>query len=685
NEMNFPISETRLDRNQYQQILQKFEQDMKVIGETLNLNNALLLYEKYTSFVPALTLGVYGQDRAEVLEKHPDISLYDHSRIAVNLANCLWNYFETNSTYAADFKNNVLLEEAILNRPDENRFLLIGGDFSGIQNFIYTISSWRALRNLKSRSFFLELLTEHVIRRLLQELDLSYANTIYSGGGRFYIMAQNNQQAWKTVELVREQINTWLFKEFKGKLALNLTGVLLSDRTLLEWDKPGTENLTAVWQKLAEQLEKQKSTRFSERLEELFKPIETVDQTRQCEVCHRDDIELQPYYDPVEGEEERHLCPMCWSLTKFGGELFRIKFIELKDNETSKRGIKIEDTWFVPMSTVPEHGPGLVINSLNLHHFKVKDRASVWLGNYTGLQRQDSVNHYAQKSYGENRLGVLRMDVDRLGQIFIRGLHPEDASFSRHAALSRALGQFFKVGINILCSKRSGRFNPLQKNAAYMVAVAYSGGDDLFILGAWDEVLEVAVHINQAFRAYTCRNPDITLSAGVVVQHPKIPVYQLATLSAAAEEASKENDRDSVTLFYDPTLPRTSRRPARTWKWEVFLERVQPIIEELLDFGQVKDFNGGKKFEPYLSKAFIFRMLQLVEQIGANGKLVLPRMAWALARMEKALEGKLKTDNRLKNLWLEAIKNRFLGYDTLEYLEVPLIWLDLISRTRGGE
>ena len=73
--------------------------------------------------------------------------------------------------------------------PDTPVAILIGGDISGIQKFIYTISSKKAAQTLRGRSFYLQLLTEAILRSVLRELGLPYANVIYSGGGHFFLLA----------------------------------------------------------------------------------------------------------------------------------------------------------------------------------------------------------------------------------------------------------------------------------------------------------------------------------------------------------------------------------------------------------------------------------------------------------------------------------------------------------------
>jgi CRISPR-associated protein Csm1 len=38
----------------------------------------------------------------------------------------------------------------------------------------------------------------------------------------------------------------------------------------------------------------------------------------------------------------------------------------------------------------------------------------------------------------------------------------------------------------------------------------YAGGDDLFVSGAWNQVVEFTFDVYQSFRAYTGNHPDIT-------------------------------------------------------------------------------------------------------------------------------------------------------------------------------
>ena len=62
---------------------------------------------------------------------------------------------------------------------EKEMFLLYSMDISGIQKFIYSISDKGALKGLRARSFYLEIMMEHVIDELLEKLSLSRANLIY--------------------------------------------------------------------------------------------------------------------------------------------------------------------------------------------------------------------------------------------------------------------------------------------------------------------------------------------------------------------------------------------------------------------------------------------------------------------------------------------------------------------------
>ncbi len=150
------------------------------------------------------------------------------------------------------------------------------------------------------------------------------------------------------------------------------------------------------------------------------------------------------------------------------------------------------------------------------------------------------------------------MDVDRLGQIFAKGLG-DNQTLPRLAGLSRQMSYFFKVYLKSLAVNQKNNipenFKQLpqnrdtRENIDRTLLFIYAGGDDLFVSGAWNEVVEFAFDVYQCFRAYTGHNPDISISGGISIADAKFPLYQAADESGEAESAAKANGRDSNGLY----------------------------------------------------------------------------------------------------------------------------------------
>ena len=102
----------------------------------------------------------------------------------------------------------------------EPAFLLYTTDFSRIQRFIYTVHTEGALRSLRSRSFFLELLMEHYMDELLDGCGLTRTNIIYSGGGHCYLLLPNTATVQQTLADWNRAFNGWLNEQFGVQLFL---------------------------------------------------------------------------------------------------------------------------------------------------------------------------------------------------------------------------------------------------------------------------------------------------------------------------------------------------------------------------------------------------------------------------------------------------------------------------------
>lgn len=184
-------------------------------------------------------------------------------------------------------------------------------------------------------------------------------------------------------------------------------------------------------------------------------------------------------------------------------------------------------------------------------------------------------------SSGTPLLGILKADVDHLGLIFSLGLKPP--TISRVAALSHIFDRFFSGYLNTLCRNvtrqwkerladeektareeratkagEDGRPVKLDQLDSLFYTV-YAGGDDLLIIGPWDQTIELASQLYTDFRAYTCQNPNITLSAGIALVKPHFPVQRFVELADDALKKSKnppnekEEGRNQMTVFDRPS------------------------------------------------------------------------------------------------------------------------------------
>jgi Cas10/Cmr2, second palm domain len=149
-----------------------------------------------------------------------------------------------------------------------------------------------------------------------------------------------------------------------------------------------------------------------------------------------------------------------------------------------------------------------------------------------GRGRALDFDEIADSSTGAKFLGILKADLDNLGQTFeTLKEKPEEAQ-----KLSRHLQSLFTEQLeSVIKSSEAGKPD-LSNN--YII---YSGGDDLFMVGPWDKLIRFIDRFQHRVRdsAEKWKQPSLTLSAGFRLAHPKSPVRFLAEDADAALEEAK--------------------------------------------------------------------------------------------------------------------------------------------------
>ncbi|SHF34082.1 CRISPR-associated protein Csm1 [Desulfacinum infernum DSM 9756] len=683
----------------YGALWQGFElefQALKACGNHHNVDSVMHLLEKYTGTVPSMTLRVRGTDDKETYRKHPDVSLFDHLKTTAAFTLCLADFCW--EKYGDEWSRRPLKEEiagaATWGEDAESPFLLVGGDLSGVQRFLYTISAKGALKSLKGRSFFLELFLEHAVDTVLESLGLFRCNVIFTGGGHFYLVAANTRKTEEALREVKGRLNRYLFHDFNGALELFLCWV--------PFRKADLKDVTEPWQRLSGALEEAKKRKGENFLAELLgEPQDPHPDcyTDKCQVCGREDRALEIL---AIRETAITVCEPCRDQYYLGDLLQQaarkghLPVIYRWDREPEaiprNRYIRIEDRFYQPAAGYfgRKHeelnraaDAVFHLNDWDLSHFQHPGSRPLFAGVY--LPPEDAprdLESMAERGFGMGRIGVVRMDVDRLGRIFSLSLPPGERTFSLTASLSRQLSLFFKYHINGILEGAEGYPEKTllagRPAGPRLTTVVYSGGDDLFLIGHWLDTLEAALDIQKAFAAFTA-NPFITISAGMAVGSPHEPVYRLADAAGEAERLAKRERREGAKTIAGRQSFTLLGRHVFPWK-DSKKPDVAKVLEALKHLEPFVDVDGRSlKTRPHgLSKGFYYKLLQLVRRQRQDGVWLLPKLAY--------LFGRTKVDGSLEEHW-GALKHYIFSSkaDGWRHVEAALLILLMMMREGGSK
>jgi len=653
--INYPISDNESKGINLRKIWNSFEDDLKIILKSIDIEKILILLEKYCSYVPCL-------DRDNEFIYH--ISLFQSVKLITAIANNIYNYFDQN--YKNDLKERSLQEE--INEKDDKRFLLISGDLSGVQDFIYTISSTGALRSLRGRSFYLEMITEKVVRDIIRDFNLTTANIIYSGGGGFYITAPNVENNKSYIEKLQKDINNWLWYEFEGKLFLNIEYEVFCGNNMINNNNDEQYPLETVWYNLSQKIERSKKKKFINNLDSLLKVELPNSLEETCNVCHTDAKEI----DKEIKEKGLKTCRSCFDFYEISKYLRQKKYKYIYESKNNCH-FKVHNTCYVFSETPSLNSFNYIINSWKAEDWTGINGVQLLLGRYNS--GCDDLEDLAQKAEGKKFIAALRMDVDNLGRIFIKGLPSMHKSFINMAFLSRNLSLFFKYYINFICKGQFGRtvhyIDTNTTNPKRNVDIIYSGGDDLFILGTWNQVAELSFDIQDAFYNFFGCNKDLTLSAGVTLHKFNYPVYQIAELSKQAEEEAKDNKgKNSLCMLYNPLWKKKEDflKELNKRKWGT---AYNPRIVQALKWDQAEE--GIFRLTQDLNKldwsnvphGFFNKLFQVIEVWQRDGALYLPMLHYVVQ--------KIKDLGTISPAFLSKLNAKNMGY-----FAIPLTWIEYL-------
>jgi CRISPR-associated protein Csm1 len=476
----------------------------------------------------------------------PDISLYDHLRVTSAIAACLYRYHQGTGT----------LTDELIRDPPDKRCALVVGDFSGIQDYLFdiaTVGAGGVARRLRARSFFLQMLAEVAALKVLRAFELPLANVLMSSGGKFYVLVPHWNETASVISRLQTECDAWLLENFHGELALNLAWTPIAEEEF------GTgaqgAGFSAALERLHAALAQRKRRRLERVLiedgswqEERFLQDPFPADASACLSCRRHPAERKS--DP-QGEVD--ICRQCDQDVQLGRKLPTARFIGFYP-QTVEGSVPCFDGSFVLAESVDElpASPWLVVrvNNADLtpaarlpatfrfltNHVPHEPDGTLWTFEEIASRRK-----LDEGEASSGLLAVIKADVDYLGQIFREGLRRDEPpgydTPSRIASLSRQLDLFFTAWLEWL----------LREEFPNVYAV-YSGGDDLLLVAPRAEALALVKRIYNDFARYT-DNPELTLSAGVALVKPRLPLAHTVRLADAALEAAKGSGRNRLGLL----------------------------------------------------------------------------------------------------------------------------------------
>ena len=625
-------------------------------------------------------------------------------------------------------------------------FLLINIDLSGIQKFIYNIVSRGALKNLRSRSFFVDLLCNHTINKIISSFDLHYVNVLTNGGGNINILSSKPSNYKEILDDISCNLNSWLLEEFNGRLYAVLSSTEVSDIGM-------TGDVSVALKRISVESFRNKNKKFRSLIQrDKFLFLSDADPTsKSCEICNKDFVQKDQRQTDSENDSR---CAFCKRLVRLGNLIPKVKYIYVMEREgPPSQCLKIEDSYYLlsdveqdlpcawvifdddddflkhlGTSGVPFFAKTYIIKNKLLPENGQKAMAKEIEALKTRLQEaeeqiekqrlQDEIKSLSSDEYpamleflaasskGAKLIGALRMDADNIGKILHEGFHG-NATLEKVSAFSRNLNYFFKLYLDSICMEKRR-----------LIHVIYAGGDDLFALGAWNDIAEVSLELGEAFREYTCENMDFGLSGGFSIHKPRFPVSKMARLSLEALNQSKENlqpcwscrkdwiecplfrngnclRKDALTPFFteqkaalkfrlDKKLRKKySTEPSRlklSFKRKRFNEDSQSVKDEVMDsiFRPFKIFTSADVPQP--GRGFLHNVLGMLEVWYSDGLLYLPRVVWLLQKQKERLRREVDKKTKLTMYDLYDWKLHFASPDMLSALHVPISWAILLMK-----
>lgn len=518
------ISESSQEyKDLFNQLVDEVEKNISLQNH-INYKNYHYMYNLFNRYLVTIPASTYGNVKSSV-------SLFDHLKLTSAIAGCLY------------------YEECLHN----NKFCMLEIDVSGIQKFIYQVVEGSETKNglakaLRGRSALVGIITNSISYAFINEFQLTESNILYNTGGGALILLPYLNNIEERVNIVSKKIKRILFQYFQTDITFVSAMIEVSGEELERFQSDKS-------MELKEKLGRNKMIKFSDIIDEQFF-FEKIDNNDKCKICGRPSAKSK--------------CVICqWAddisyvYTKYSD--FGIIYDFHKSYK--KQYIKKIDLEFVDIYFVDDNRYVIeecYVDAVNHFDYGVQKQISnmVPIGLNDEILNFEQIIQLTPKNYGDDKLAILKMDVDNLGGIFAFGLKNEEEkrkqrSISKYVTMSRLFEHFFGNEIKKICQGVSLKLNPEVKDIVKnntMFYINYAGGDDLVIIGSAYSIIELSLAISKKFNQYT-GNDNVTISGGIYIQNDKKPVRFGIQNAEISLDMSKNKDGKNAITIIDTTIP----------------------------------------------------------------------------------------------------------------------------------
>lgn len=475
----------------------------------------------------------------------------------------LYDVINTTTAIAA-----ALVQESQKVKP----YVMAAGHFSGIQNYIFSVSKVGAggvTKRLRARSFYVNAMVSALAHCIIHKFRLPMVNILMLTGGKFYILLPNKEEAVTELQKIEKEVTEFLYEKYKGNLSLELVWEEIGDTGLCHYSKTITSLSRKIeWKK--KRLLEGVLISGNEWNPDEFVVYQNLAHKSMCTSCRSALV-----------EEGKEMCANCETDTEIGGKLPKIKQFSFS---REKGQYRLLGDYYLNLDVSAKGEGDYLIMRLNnpdltgMYHKPVIIYPAV---NNVPLQEKGEVKTFseiAEAAEGSKKLGILKADVDTLGFLFAEGLRTDDGSevpVSRVNTLSRMLDLFFGRCIQHLIQSKYPN-----------VYCVFSGGDDLFFIGPWNEMPELAIEINHMFHEYTGDNPCISLSAAICMAEGG---GHISTLAEHCEQRLKKVKQSADEIISPGRAGRDGvyfQGKVMAWKdFEELIERGKVFAREIESAG----------------------------------------------------------------------------------------------------